>query len=60
MKKRRPSPEDEDEVRRTWDREESAAFTKLLVAQRAMETGENVQQLLGSVERRQNATDEDE
>jgi hypothetical protein len=57
LKKRLPDPEYKDEVRLAWDKEEVAAFTKPPSTQRAMETGEDMRNLLTLVENRQETED---
>jgi hypothetical protein len=42
LKKTEPSEDDDAEVRRAWDEKQGFAFTKLFLAQRGMETGEDI------------------
>lgn len=48
MKKTRPSEDEDEEVRRAWDEKQGVVFTKLLLATRGMETGEDVSAILAS------------
>jgi hypothetical protein len=52
MKKTEPGEDEDEELRRAWDEKQGLAFTKLLLAQRAMETGEDIASILASVEDR--------
>jgi hypothetical protein len=45
----RPSGEDDDELRHVWDHKQRVAFTKLLLAQRAMETAEDVDDIFAKL-----------
>jgi hypothetical protein len=48
MKKTQPSEDEDEEVRRAWDEKQGAVFTKLPLAQRGMETREDVAAILAS------------
>jgi hypothetical protein len=48
MEKTQPSEDEDEEVRRAWDEKQGAVFTELLLAQRGMETREDVAAILAS------------